>query len=192
MVLFVIPASADKNKARRQMRPVSHPSILYFSLLFLFMPLGVFPTGPDKVVILNPRICVRCPLGRIEFITSDVDCVHRERREDCEIIVPNWYDGQALVAIVVRLHGPVRDLFSRGCHDVRESGRIDHDGKAHSPRLQASNDPVHNAIPSGHLIVNPQPIQTRSFHQIQLGLNHVRTSYVIGAQVTGIIRIPIR
>ena len=187
MVLFVIPASTEKTKRRCQMRLLPLPSVLSVTVTCLCFS----PTVPDEVVILNPCICVRCPLGRIELITSDVDCIHREWRENCEVVVPNWYDGQALVAIVVRLHGPVRHLLRRGCHDVRESSRIDHDSKAHSPRLQASHDPVHNAIPSGHLIVNPQPIQARGFHQIQLRLNHVRTSYVIGAQVTGVVRVTI-
>ena len=86
---------------------------------------------------------------------------------------------------------PIDNFCGRGYHNVRKGRRVDHDCKTHSSSFQTCYEPVNVVIPCWHLVINPQAIQSRCRHQIQLCVDCSLVTDVVCPQIAGVVWIAI-
>mmetsp|Transcript_48250 Transcript_48250/g.139791 ORF Transcript_48250/g.139791 Transcript_48250/m.139791 type:complete len:211 (+) Transcript_48250:743-1375(+) len=90
---------------------------------------------------------------------------------------------------VVRLLHPGSNLGPAAFHDVSIDGIIDQDGEAHAPGLGSRDELVHDSVPVGRLVVDPQAVQAGVLHFVKLPVDDPLLGDVVralGARVEGV------
>mmetsp|Transcript_60818 Transcript_60818/g.113722 ORF Transcript_60818/g.113722 Transcript_60818/m.113722 type:complete len:319 (+) Transcript_60818:724-1680(+) len=153
------------------------------AMVLLVMSLQPVQVGGD------PRVCSIRPVWACHLPPGHVIHLQRNRLKIDLHVIEHGDNRKAIVPIVVRPAKPLDKLGLGLPEDVVVHCVVHHDGHTHASCLKLVDDEIHDAIPTGELVVNPQAVNSAGLHEVELLSDHLALVLIVEAQKALVVRV---